>query len=65
MVLSNKSYDVAIVGGGYAGLNLAYKLSKNHKKTGKITKKTGKKRAKLKNVMKKNGRFRVFLYPLP
>lgn len=32
MVLSNKSYDVAIVGGGYAGLNLAYKLSKNHKK---------------------------------
>jgi len=29
-----------------------------------FSKKTGKKRAKLKNVMKKNGRFRVFLYPL-
>ena len=32
MIPSNKSYDVAIIGGGYSGLNLAYKLSKNHKK---------------------------------
>ena len=43
------------------GLNFIKKRAKNGRF---LSKKTGKKRAKLKNVMKKNGRFRVFLYPL-
>ena len=43
------------------GLNIMKKRAKNGHF---FSKKTGKKRAKLKNVMEKNGRFRVFLYPL-
>ena len=30
MIISSKTYDVTVIGGGFSGLNLAYKLSKNH-----------------------------------